>query len=282
MKLTFLKTLAAVLSLSASAFAAAATAQVDSVHQFLPDNDLWREDSLEAIPNINQDVFTQILQAGYNAYAPLAQARDEELIITNKWEDPTVNANARRVRDSLKSKMVVTINMYGGLARRSEMSIEGFALVLCHELSHAYGGEPLIRPLTEIAAEGQADYMAAKVCLEKILPHIPSSSEDMLTADNGSTQKICTRLFAENTDEHFLCHRKFSAGFSLGNFLSVAKNESQPQYNTPDPFVTQETLLSYPKTVQCRLDSYAAGFMGWERPSCWFKNGSKNNPVSEN
>jgi hypothetical protein len=109
---------------------------------------------------------------------------------------------------------------------------------------------------------------------------IPVSDDNMFTSDNGSTQKICDARFPANTEEHTNCLRKFSAGFRLGKLISVVKNEPAPQYDTPDSTVVTETLLSYPATVQCRIDTFAAAFSNWAQPSCWFKGGSKNNPVS--
>jgi hypothetical protein len=269
MKINFLAPLAAIASfaLASSAFAS------DVAHNFMPENDLWREDMLEAVPNVTEEMFNQVIQAGRDIYAPAAALRSEKLTINALWADSTVNAGARRMRGE------VTINMYGGLARREEITVEGFALVLCHELSHAYGGEPYIRPLSQIAAEGQADYMGAKECLAKVLPMIPQSNDDMLITDNGSTQKICDSRFPTNSDEHTFCLRKFSAGFRLGKLLSVISDKSIPQYNTPDTTEVTETKLSYPATVQCRIDTYAAGFSDWTQPACWFKGGSKNNPV---
>ena len=77
-----------------------------------------------------------------------------------------VNANCMR------NNGVVTVNMYGGLARRPEVTPEGFALVLCHELGHAYGGTPYIFQQAQIAAEGQADYYGEQTCLKALLPHV--------------------------------------------------------------------------------------------------------------
>ncbi len=270
MKLNFWAPLILVANLVAASTAFAGNAN----HSFMPENDLWREDILESVPNITQDMFNQVIAAGREIYAPAAAARGERLTINALWDNSTVNAGARRMSKE------VTINMYGGLARRDEITVEGFALVLCHELSHAYGGEPFIKPLAEMSAEGQADYMGAKECLAKILPMIATSNDDMLISDNGSTQKICDARFSENPSEHTFCLRKFSAGFSLGRLLSKVKNDATPQYDTPDSTVVTETLLSYPATVQCRIDTYASGFSGWTQPSCWFKGGSKNNPVA--
>ncbi len=274
--------LKAISSLFLVAFAFATTALADNTfRQFLPENNLWKEDSLEVAPNVTEDLFNEVIKAGTTAYAEAAKQRKEGLIINSLWDNSTVNASTRRVDGT------VSINMYGGLARREEITVEAFALVMCHELSHAYGGAPYIRPETQIAAEGQADYIGAKECLNKVLPFVTKSDNQLLNGDNGSIQKICDRNFSKNADENMLCVRKFSAGFSLGKLLAAVTTPPFtktpppiPQYDTPDTEVTSDTILTYPATIQCRLDTFAAGFLGWTQPSCWFKNGSKNNPVT--
>lgn len=251
-------------------------AYAQSMHQFMPNNNLWKQDNLEVIPNVSQVDFNAVIDAGEKAYAASAAARGETLTINRLWDDSTVNANCRRKDNA------VVLNMYGGLARREETTVEAFALVMCHELSHAYGGEPYKRPDTQVSAEGQADYMGAKECLGKVLEYIRTSDMGLLTSDNGSTQKICDLRFAQNSAEHLSCLRKFSAGFSLGKLLAVVTSKPIPQYNTPDPTTVAETILTYPENGQCRVDTYAAGFLNHTQPSCWFKNGEKFNPVTSN
>ncbi|MBF0206704.1 MAG: hypothetical protein HQK53_07420, partial [Oligoflexia bacterium] len=91
-----------------------------NLKQFMPDNDLWMEDDhyKNFQPNVNQVMFNKIIQAGRDAYASNAPT------INANWDDPTVNASTMKIFG------MVTINMYGGLARRPEIIPEGFAIVL--------------------------------------------------------------------------------------------------------------------------------------------------------
>ena len=119
-------------------------------NSFLPDNDLWMEDTMDK-SDLGEEMFNKVIDVAYKIYKPISiEFGDSRLTINNKWEDSTVNANVTRFFGK------VTINMYGGLYRRPETTVEGFALVLWHELGHAFGGAPYIRAWQKLSAEGQA------------------------------------------------------------------------------------------------------------------------------
>jgi hypothetical protein len=222
---------------------------------FAPENDLHLEDQM-FVTNVTEEMFNKIIDAGYAAYLPFAQKNREKLKINRNWDDSTVNANVSRFFGT------VTINMYGGLARRPEVSPAGFALVLCHELGHAYGGQPYLQSWQKIAAEGQADYYGAGVCLKTVL----QAMADEIPGFEPSK-------FIKNAckgDE--LCMGGLYAGEGLGALLAAMKNEPTPNYETPDTTVVEKTELSYPATVQCRMDTYFAGTMNQSRPKCWYAN----------
>lgn len=254
-----------------SVFAATASVSAlaaSSVQQFAPDNDLWREDFQEGISHVDEALFNKVIDAALEVYNPIAkQFGDRKLQVNRNWNDSTVNANCRR---GLLG--AVTINMYGGLARREEISGDAFALVLCHELGHAYAGAPYIQSMLRMSAEGQSDFYGAKACLQNVLPKLPVPSADLLAHDNGTIRAKCDAETTPGSAENFMCVRRLSAGFSLGKLLSAMHNEPAPQYNTPDLTVVPQTLLSYPATTQCRLDTYFAGTFGLPRPACWFNN----------
>ena len=223
---------------------------------FMPENDLWKEDGLFNKSNgMTRELFEEIVQAGMDAYKPIADANSEKLVINARWDDATVNANCSRWWGT------VTINMYGGLARRDEVNPEGFALVLCHELGHAYGGYPYIQAWRKMSAEGQSDYYGSKECLKKIYPLLKRQLQPEYVSD--FTRENC------GADED--CLLSLSAGKGLGDLLSKLKNDPEPEYETPDETVVEQTQLSYPETVQCRLDTYFHGALSLDRPLCWFK-----------
>lgn len=240
---------------------------------FMEENDLWKEDSMRS-SNISKDMFMDIVHAGLEAYKPVAKKWNERLTINARWDDATVNANASRWFFG------VTINMYGGLARRSEVTPDGFALVLCHELNHVYGGTPYIYPEWWMSTEGQADYMGNGECIEKIFKEVaflkyvysPTSHMEDLCFDyyydreNSNNNDNDYEEFEEPNE----CLRKVMAGQSLANLLATLKELPNPEYETPDELIVEKTNTSYP-SVQCRLDTFKAGAFKEDRPTCWFK-----------
>ncbi len=237
----------------------------NSYVSFVEDNDLWKEDDINAKSGITKEVFEKVIAAGLKIYKPIATANNESLSIKNNWDDATVNANCSRYFGS------VTINMYGGLARREEVNMEGFALVLCHELGHAYGGRPYISDWQKMSAEGQSDYYGTHDCLRKVLPTLwaEEGKEDGFVEAYPETK--CAEVFGANSADYAMCLRQLSGSQSLGNLLAAIKQEPVPSFETPDQTVVEETNLSYPATIQCRVDTYHNGTLNMDRPKCWFK-----------
>jgi prepilin-type processing-associated H-X9-DG protein len=203
--------------------------------------------------NVDEETFELIIEVGRTLYQRHAKRRKETLTIVGNWNNSTVNAYMSRHNGK------VNITMFGGLARRPEINAEGFALVLCHELSHAYGGAPYIYKEERISAEGQADYAGARVCMRRM-----ASALDFPFRYDTYITRICAG--------DFLCEVSLSAGQSTANLLARLSTEGTPSYQTPDRTRVTKTNLSYPKTVQCRLDSYFNGTMNKPRPRCWYYN----------
>lgn len=224
-------------------------------YQVMPDNDLWKEDSLYKRGGLTQEMFNRVVDVANEIYQPIAKQNNEKLVINKLWTNSTVNANCSRYRGK------VTINMYGGLARRDEVTVEGFALVLCHELGHAYGGYPFIYVAEKMSAEGQADYYGAEACHALVMDRM------MDTMEGPSTDYMLRSCGSDN-----ICLRGLIGGQSLGNLLSVLSGEEAPSYEKLDETIVTKTELSYPKTVSCRLTTYYYGTLKKPRPTCWFKN----------
>lgn len=227
--------------------------------QFMPPNDLHLQDNLYAEEGITEDSFTRIIQAGREAYEPLAAINGERLVIHALWSNPTVNANCCR---GCKQNEV-TVNMFGGLARRKEVGETGFAIVLCHELSHAYGGTPYIDAIYKMSAEGQSDYMATKECMSEIYKRVPELQERQA--------KYAPFIEKNCSEENLLCRNSLVGAKNLSNLLAFYTEDKLPEYETPDQTVVTRTEVSYPKTVQCRLDTMVAGVFAISRPKCWYK-----------
>ena len=227
---------------------------------FVEDNNLSTFDSLMLPSNIDEAQFQGLIQIAQNSYDTyIREGKLKALRIQGFWPDSTVNAYMN------PQLQINIVTIYGGLARRPELSLDGLGLVLCHEIGHAYGGQPDKRaPLFKVSVEGQADYFGAMNCLARIIDHIPRNFE---AATPPSIQKLC----AQGSGDSDRCERLLIAGQSVGELLAMIKAQPVPSYDTPDQTVVPSTLASYPKLIQCRLDTYLRGFLGQARPRCWYK-----------
>lgn len=227
-----------------------------------PPNNLGDYDSLTATTGIDESTFNQIIAAGADSYAKAeAVQRNERLVVNRKWSDRTVNANVSR---SDKYGGTVYINMYGGLARRQEITPAAFAIVLCHELGHAYAGAPFVYELTELSAEGMADWYSTRHCLKRVWERVPA-----LQRLEGAYEPF---IEANCVPGDSLCRNGLEGARGLTTLLAfLLGDDDLPAFETPDPTVVSKTVLSYPATVQCRLDSYAAGVFSQMKTACWYK-----------
>lgn len=242
---------------AALAFACGGELNAQQKHEFMPDNDLYKEDTqFYNLNGMTEQLFTHIIRLGGELYDPIAQQWGENLYINERWGDSTVNASAWR--DGRGNTEII---MYGGMSRRSEVLPLSFALVLCHELSHLYSGAPYIEPRLYISAEGQSDWASAGWCLRNIAEKLGDSTPFPTTA---YMKQLC------GSDR--ICLQRLGAANGLGQLLARLTNSPAPRFETPDRTVVNRTELSYPKTVQCRLDTYRAGTLNQARPACWFKN----------
>lgn len=167
--------------------------------------------------------FRQTIDQVTNYYRPIVQARGAQLNVEYNWNDSTVNAYAD------KQPGVWTIAMYGGLARRQEITRDGFTLVVCHEMGHLLAGFPFYSG-EDVASEGQSDYWATQACAKRIW--------------RGNSTRVKARAVA--------------ASQSISNMLATLAGDVFPSPNRKDPSVVIYTQDTHPD-AQCRLDTYLAG-----------------------
>src|SRR5476649_338081 len=101
----------------------------------LPPNHLDRFDRIGIAANITQQQFNDICDSIIAIYQPMAKIHGAVLSVNKDWTDSTVNAYAHQ-----DTSTDWQVDMFGGLARREEITLDGFALVVCHELGHHFGG----------------------------------------------------------------------------------------------------------------------------------------------
>jgi len=186
-----------------------------------PENNLHVEDNFLAFDaSMTEQTFRTTINEVINIYRPIVQRKGAQLAVEYNWNDSTVNAYAQ------KGFGVWTVSMFGGLARRPEITRDGFSLVVCHEVGHLLGAFPFYSG-EDVATEGQADYWATQACAK--------------------------RLWGASFNSRYL-----AASQSISNMLAATAGERFPNVNTKDRSVVRVTQESHPR-AQCRLDTYLAG-----------------------
>jgi hypothetical protein len=213
----------------------------------LPPNNLHLQDGLLA-GGITEKQFNDTIDFVEAYYAPIVASFKGKLNIERNWDDATVNAYANR------SGSTWNVAMFGGLARRPEVTVDGFALVVCHELGHHLGGFPFVRDWA--ADEGQSDYFATQACGRNLWKTDFAVNATFADQVNKIAKAKCDANW-ESTDDRNLCYRISNAGFSLATLLGALGGQV-PDFAKPDTSKVAKTNHAHPK-AQCRLDTYLAG-----------------------
>lgn len=211
----------------------------------LPPNDLHLQDTMELDSGMTQTEFNSVITFAENYYRPLIAQKGGNLVIRRNWTNSTVNASAMRQGSTWY------VDMYGGLARRPEVTKDGFALVLCHELGHHLAGYPFVSGWA--ANEGQSDYYGAQACLRTLWKNQTAQNQVSRRTVDMAARTQCDRSWRSTTDQN-LCYRIAMAGRSLAELLAYGNRIS---FSTPDRTVVKRTNHSHP-AAQCRLDTFMA------------------------
>lgn len=228
--------------------AAPATSRAD----ILPPNDLWKQDNILSATGISEQQFNDIIDLLEFRYRPFFLFFNGHIVFNRFWTDATVNAFAHRNGNDW------IIDMYGGLARRREITADGFLLTACHEIGHHLGGYPFYPPdgVNDWAAtEGNADSYATQACARFIWWTDPANATIASTAPQ-TVRDRCAAVWSSAHDRD-LCARVALAGKSLAD-LSGSLEGSTVNFDTPDTHVVTQTVSAHP-AAQCRLDTYLAG-----------------------
>ena len=202
----------------------------------------------KAAGGITETQFNDVISKVEAVYKPLVASKGKQLVIQRNWTDGTVNAYA-----SQRGNQWI-VAMFGGLARSKEVTVEGFALVVCHEIGHHLGGSPLYANNPWAAAEGQADYYSTLKCFKRAFGGETVKLTDILPEITEKCEKVW-----KNSEELAICEREISGGLSLASLLADLGGDNVPTIATPDTsVVTKTNNTGYPGT-QSRLDSYIAG-----------------------
>lgn len=272
-------------------FSQAFACDVHGKSGFAPENNLSIAVGDKAANNMTKEMFLDAISRVSTVYAPIVKQKGGNLVMNNRWDDNTVNASAQQ------SGSTWQVNMYGGLARHPLVTVDGFMMVVCHELGHHIGGAPRKGGFGSAWAsnEGQSDYWAGLKCMRRVL-----EKEDNIAVvakmeiDAEATAK-CQQIY-KSESEIALCQRISMAGKSLAMLLGELGGNSNVKFHTPDTTKVSRTNDNHPQ-AQCRLDTYFQGTLcdkdilddvdgkdalkgvclkkdGFElgmRPLCWYK-----------
>lgn len=220
----------------------------------LPSNHLDLEDRYVRTSafDIEELEFKLVIDSVTSHYQDVVAAHGAKLVVKADWADSTVNAFATQEGTDW------TVNFFGGLARRPEVTRDAFALVVCHELGHHLGGFPFYTDEHGWAAsEGESDYFATHSCARAVWKEqLTENAKFRPTAPEFVRQK-CDSVWVTTADQN-LCYRTAAASQALYRLMAVLQNVSPPQFDAPDPSEVSETDLGHPM-AQCRLDTTFAG-----------------------
>jgi hypothetical protein len=215
----------------------------------LPPNNLHNFDDPSMVSNITEEEFEILMKRVQDEYAPIVSELGGELEIEGVWSNGKVNAFAKRLGDTW------LVTMYGGLARRPELTQDGFILIVCHEVGHHVAGFPYAYKWS--SNEGQSDFFASHVCAKKIWgEEYDINAKYRESVDTGAKKK-CDMTYSTTVDQD-LCYRIAMAGKSLSNLLAFILRLPSPSFDTPDTSVVDDTIDEHP-APQCRLDTYLGG-----------------------
>ena len=211
----------------------------------MPDNRLDLLDDPSRPANITEDQFNAIIDRAVNIYMPLAELQGAKIRSKKYWTSSTVNASADRQGNDW------WVSFYGGLARRPEISLDGFALAICHELGHHFGGFPFYKNDPWAANEGQSDYYAAEACSRMLWAKDLTENATAAEKVEKAPKESCDKAWAGRADQE-LCYRITTGAKTLA---AVLAHGSMIGFDTPDPKKVMTTFDGHP-AGQCRLDTY--------------------------
>lgn len=202
--------------------------------------------------NMSEDEFRSLIKNIQDLYSPLATRFGGRLSISGDWKSETPNAGATQMFGNWKVKIT------GGLARRPELTKDGFSLIVCHELGHHFGGfviAPAQNPFEKpwAANEGQADYFSTHVCARKLWADDHINNAEFRKTVTTKIQNLCDPVWTNREDQD-LCYRVLTAAESVTVTMAAILNKPAPDFETPDTSAVNQTNHRHP-AVQCRLDT---------------------------
>lgn len=199
--------------------------------------------------------FHQIIDRITGLFADEVRLRGSKLKVIKDWKSKEQNAYA------LQTSTDWEVHVLGGYYRHKDITDEGLAEVVCHELGHHLAGAPykmfqsgLGPSFGWASTEGQADYWGFSVCLKKYFEAYP---EEVKIKDKFAKDK-CDKNYDEEADRD-TCYHLSNAALSSATMLESFSSDPVTNFSQKtDSRVTNINSSSHPAT-QCRYDTYIAG-----------------------
>jgi hypothetical protein len=206
--------------------------------------------------DMTEKEFREIIRNMHNAFAPVVKKHGGNLSIAGDWKSEKLNAGAQQLMGTWR------VLISGALARRPELTADGFTLILCHELGHHLAGfslSPPAMPLDGIwsANEGQSDYFAAHACARMVWSEEREKNRQSRELVSPYVKERCDAAFGDE-DSQNLCYRTNLGNESVIATMAAIMKKEMPRFETPNPTVVEKTVNSHPE-IQCRLDSSFQG-----------------------
>lgn len=222
---------------------------------FFPKNDIKIPMSLTA-DGISEKEYEDVLVRAEKVFTPIIAQHGGRLVVERDWQDSEFNAYATQQGNSW------IVHFYGGLARAKGMSVEGFTVVVCHELGHHIGGAPKVKSFypgqSWASNEGQSDYYATLRCLKQMWTANENAEFVKNQKIDDLAKKGCEAAHNNVEDQNY-CMRATSGALALTDaFNIVTKSKIPLSLDTPDQKVVKRMDDSHPES-QCRLDTYYQG-----------------------
>lgn len=214
----------------------------------IPANNLSIPEDRFMPSGISKDEFETLLTKIEQVYTPLFAALGAKLRINRRWDDNAVDASAMRFDKTW------VVNMYGGMARHRQATVEGITLIACHEIGHHVGGFP---KSSWSSGEGQADYFGALKCLRKVWANDDNINIVAKMPVPESVKQKCLTQFQSQNDVA-LCMRGSIAGLAMARLLGELRGDGTPDFDTPSKTVVTAIENGHTHS-QCRLDTAYAG-----------------------
>ncbi len=261
---------------------------------FLPENKMNIPVGLKNAGGITETQFNDVISKVEKLYKSEISKAGGKLVVQRNWKDGMVNAYAKQENGEW------IVAMFGGLARHPQVTADGFAIVMCHELGHHIGGAPKKTDRWGMGTswatnEGQADYFGTMKCLRNLFQQDNNVQIVQKLNIPTTVTSLCKSTY-KNNEEVAICQRSAMAGLSVGRLFNDLSGDGVVDFSKPDTSVVKTTDHNHPAS-QCRLDTFFQAalcdkaiddevsqtdeFQGvcskrngdqiGNRPSCWYK-----------